>query len=55
VSRVIGHGLTLAVALALLLDGDPRRALRYALDNAGVAELSVNGRPQLVHLDPTIS
>jgi len=52
---VIGHGLTLAAALALLLDRDPRHAPRYALDNAGIAEMALNGQPQLIHLDPIIS
>lgn len=52
---VVGHGLTLASALALLLDGDPRRAPRYALANAAIAELGVNGRSTLIHLDPAVS
>jgi broad specificity phosphatase PhoE len=52
---VVGHGLTLAAALALLLDGNPRRAPQYALDNAGMAELVLNSRPRLVHLDPVVS
>jgi probable phosphoglycerate mutase len=52
---VVGHGLTLAAALALLLDGDPRRAPRYALGNAGMAELMLGPRPHLIHLDPVIS
>lgn len=52
---VVGHGLTLASALALLLDADPRRAPRYALDNAGTAELAANGRPRLIHIDPVVS
>jgi broad specificity phosphatase PhoE len=52
---VVGHGLTLAAALALLLDGDPRHAPRYALGNAGMAELLLDARPRLTHLDPVIS
>jgi broad specificity phosphatase PhoE len=52
---VIGHGLTLAAGLALLLENDPRHAPRYALDNAGMAEVAFNSRPQLIHLDPIIS
>jgi probable phosphoglycerate mutase len=52
---VVGHGLTLAAALAQLLDGDPRQAPRYALANGAMAELAMNDRPRLVHLDPPIS
>jgi broad specificity phosphatase PhoE len=52
---VVGHGLTLAAALALLLDGDPRHAPRYALGNAGMAELTLDSSPRLIHLDPVIS
>jgi broad specificity phosphatase PhoE len=52
---VIGHGLTLAAALAPLLDRDPRHAPRYALDNAGTAELALNGQPKPIHLDPIVS
>jgi broad specificity phosphatase PhoE len=51
----VGHGLVLAAALALLLDGDPRRAPRYALGNAGMAELMLDSGPRLIHLDPVIS
>jgi len=51
----VGHGLVLAAALALLLDGDPRRAPRYALGNAGMAELMLDPGPRLIHLDPVIS
>lgn len=52
---VVGHGLTLAAALALLIDDDPRHAPRYALDNAGTAELSFDRLPALVHIDPVVS
>lgn len=52
---VVGHGFTLASGLALLLDGDPRQAPRYTVDNAGIAELALDGRPTLIHIDPTIS
>lgn len=52
---VVGHGLTLAAALAQLLDGDPRQAPRYALANGAVADLAMNGQPRLIHLDPPIS
>lgn len=52
---VVGHGLVLAAALALLLDGDPRGAPGYALGNAGMAELMLDSRPRLIHLDPVIS
>jgi broad specificity phosphatase PhoE len=37
---VVGHGLTPAAALALLVDGDSRHAPRYALGNVGMAELT---------------
>lgn len=52
---VVGHGLTLAAALARLLDGDPRQAPRYALANGAMAQLAMNDRPRLAHLDPPIS
>ena len=52
---IVGHGLTLAAALAQLLDGDSRQAPRYALANGGIADLAMNGQPQLRQLDPTIT
>jgi broad specificity phosphatase PhoE len=51
---VVGHGLTLAAALALLLEGDPRGAPRYALGNAGMADVMLDARARLIHLDPVI-
>jgi probable phosphoglycerate mutase len=49
---VVSHGLVLGAALALLLEGDPRSAPRYALANGGLAELEVGADVRLVHLDP---
>src|SRR3989442_755381 len=48
---VVGHGLSLAAGLALLLRGDPTEAARYALDNGGMAELSIAATPRLLAID----
>jgi broad specificity phosphatase PhoE len=52
---LVGHGLTLAAALAEILDDDVRRAPAYALGNCGIAQLVFDGPPRLIHLDPIIS
>lgn len=52
---VVGHGLALAAALALLIDGDPRRAPRYTLDNGGTAALALDRCATLIDIDPVMS
>jgi broad specificity phosphatase PhoE len=51
----MSHGLVLAATLGQLLDGDSRAAARYTLDNAGMAELALDGGVAVRHLDPPVS
>jgi hypothetical protein len=37
------------------VNGDPRQAPRYALANAGLADVAIDGGVRLMHLDPVIS
>lgn len=56
---VVTHGLVLAAGLALILTTDPRNATRYALPNAGLALLSMDGNAglasRLVAMDEPVS
>jgi broad specificity phosphatase PhoE len=52
---IMSHGLVLAATLGQLLDGDSRAAARYTLDNAGMAELALDGGVAVRHLDPPVS
>ncbi len=52
---VVGHGLSLAVALALMLENDVREAPRYTLPNGGLALLGVGDLARLLKIDPVAS
>jgi probable phosphoglycerate mutase len=50
---LVGHGAALAVALAVLLDGDPRRWTDYHFANCSLTELMLSPRPYVNFFNST--
>lgn len=49
----VGHGASLALALAELIDADPASWYGYQLSNASISELVLEPRPRLLRFDET--
>ena len=50
---IVGHGAALGIALASLLDADPRRWTNYAFSNGSITELTLAPTPAVPSFNRT--